>query len=270
MSSTPEDSPISQKLGCHKYSIDSCILIKANVEAVTSVIREYFELEVLSQCTLSDYIDAEKNSRREVEHQHQVSQSSPNKSFPPIRWAIPVWQFKGHQWTILRLSGTEEALAFSLSLLLKTKVITFEDCDNAHCKEFKVFGDECLLEHYLYGAECGEILPNYWDIIFEDDDADTFWCRNHHFKSAVRTVNETELRQAAISRKWDWDDRGFLDTCLRYFEAYIPLLEETPYHYHSEARTTFHRWDNNVVQLDLILMPSNWKYLDWTIPKQVI
>ncbi|BDM79194.1 hypothetical protein [Acaryochloris marina] len=270
MSSTPEDSPISQKLGCHKYSIDSCILIKANVEAVTSVIREYFELEVLSHCTLSDYIDAEKNSRREVEHQHQVSQSRPSKSFPPIRWAIPVWQFKGHQWAILRLSGAEEALAFALSLLLQTTVITFYDSDNVNYKAFRVFGNECLLEHYLYGAECGEIPPNYWDIIFEDYDADTFWYRDHHFKSVIRSVDETELRQAAISRKLDWDDRGFLDTCLRYFEAYIPLWEETPHHYHSEDRTTFHQWDNNVARLDLILMPSNWKYLDWTISKQVL
>ncbi|ABW30371.1 hypothetical protein [Acaryochloris marina] len=72
MSSTPEDSPISQKLGCYKYSIDSCILIKANVEAVTSVIREYFELEMLSHCTLSDYIDAEKGAWNAVERQRQV------------------------------------------------------------------------------------------------------------------------------------------------------------------------------------------------------
>ncbi|ABW30373.1 hypothetical protein AM1_5417 [Acaryochloris marina MBIC11017] len=122
----------------------------------------------------------------------------------------------------------------------------------------------------MYGAECGEIPPNYWDIIFEDYDADTFWYRVHHFKSVIRSVDETELRQAAISRKWDWDDRGFLDTCLRYFEAYIPLLEETPHHYRSEDRTTFHQWDNNIARLDLILMPSNWKYLDWTIPKQVL
>lgn len=234
------------------------------------MIREYFDLEVLPDCRLSGYVDAKKNAWTEVERQRQVRHSRPHKSFPPIWWPIPVWRFKGHQWTILWLSGTEEALAFTLSLLLKTTVITFHDSDHASYKEFKVFGDKCLLEHYLYGAECGEILTNYWDIIFEDYDADTFWYRDHHFKSAIRPVNKTEFRQAAMSRKLDWDDRGFLDTCLRYFAAYIPLLEETPYHYRSEDKSTFHLWDNSVNRLDLILMPSNWEYLDWTIPKRIL
>jgi hypothetical protein len=36
----------NQKLGCEKYSLDSCIIVKASVEEISEVIRQYFGLQV--------------------------------------------------------------------------------------------------------------------------------------------------------------------------------------------------------------------------------
>lgn len=262
--------PVTQKLGCHKYALDNCILVKASVEAVSTVVKQHFELEVQSHGKLADYIDAKNASWKEVERQRQVRNSRPNKSLPPVLWAIPFWRYLNHQWTILPLSGAEDSIAFAFASLLSTDTITFHDSDHASVSEFKVFHNNKFIEHYLFGYECGKLLEDYWDIsvnfeLFESRSEH----QEHHFKSLIRQATESEVRMALAARKNDKDDRGFLNACLKYHSAYIPQLEETPYHHHVEWNSDFQKWDSIVEQMDMIIVPSSWSYLDWKVPDRV-
>ncbi|MBW4657033.1 MAG: hypothetical protein KME15_00005 [Drouetiella hepatica Uher 2000/2452] len=227
-----EDCSVAQKLGCGKYALDNCILVKAPVEAVSTIVQQYFVLEVQSNCKIADYVDANKTSWAEVERQRQVRKSRPNKSLPPVLWAVPFWRYLNHQWTILPLSGREESIAFALALLLNTDTITFYDSSHASYNEFKVFRKDQLVEYYLFGFECGKDFKNDWDIKVEDSEFDAWNNYEHRFKSSIRQVTEAELRSAFLARKPDRDNRGFLDACLKHYRAYIPLQEETPRHYH--------------------------------------
>lgn len=256
------DIPVTQKLGCDRDSIDSCILIEASVESIATVFKQYFELEVRSNCKLADYINAREASWQEVERQGEVRKSRPKKSFPPVVWPVPLWQYCNHQWTILPLPGTEESIAFALSLLLNANTITFYDCNNASFKEFKVFGSDRPIEHYVFGFECGLIVKDYWDISIEDSEFSAWDTYEHYFKSSVRQVTESEIRLAVLSKKETKHDRGFLDRCLKYYKAYIPILEETPYHYYGKPELDLTQWDNIVERMDIIAMPSDWGYYD--------
>jgi hypothetical protein len=253
-----ENLSIAQKLGCDKYALDHCILVKASVEAVNTVIQQYFSLEVRSYCKITEYVDTHKASWQEIRRQQQVRNSRPNKSLPSILWAVPFWQYSDHQWTTLPLSGTEESIAFALALLLNTDVITFHDSDHASFNEFKVFRKDQLIEHYLFGFECGKDFRNDWDIKIEDFEYDPWGgSYEYRFKSSIRQVTEAELRAVFLARKEDRDGRGFLDACLKYYRAYIPLTEETPYHFHGERNSDFQKWDSIVERMDMILVPSN-------------
>jgi hypothetical protein len=263
---------IAHKLGCETHAIDNCILVKASVEAVSNIFKQYFELEVRSNCKLADYINMHNASWKEIERQREVSKSKPKKSFPPILWAVPIWRYCGHQWTIIPLSGREESIAFALSLLLNTQTIIFHDSSHASVKEFKIFYHDRLIEHYLFGFECGEIIPDRWDIKIEDCDFDPPWSNHQHFfKSSSRQVAELEIRSAVLAKKHDKYDRGFLDSCLKYYKAYIPLLEETPYDYRywDESNSDSQQWNALVEQMDIIVMPSDWSYFDRNVPTHV-
>ncbi|MBD2464931.1 hypothetical protein H6G89_28410 [Oscillatoria sp. FACHB-1407] len=61
----------------------------------------------------------------------------------------------------------------------------------------------------------------------------------------------------------------FVDTYLKYYSVYIPLLKETPYHYHGNWNTNYQDWDAIVEQMDMMLIPSNWEYVDRKVPKLV-
>lgn len=100
-----------------------------------------------ANCLISDYVDAREVSWIEVKRRRQIRQSKPQKSLPPVIWAVPFWQFLNHQWTILPLSADwRESIAFALALLLNTDAITFYDCNNASVKEFKLFRKDKLVE----------------------------------------------------------------------------------------------------------------------------
>lgn len=51
-----KDFSIAQKLGCEKYALDNCILVKAPVEDVNTIVRQYFALEMRSRCKIVDYV----------------------------------------------------------------------------------------------------------------------------------------------------------------------------------------------------------------------
>ncbi len=264
-----EDFSVTQKLGCDKYALDNCILVKAPVEAVNTVVQQYFALEVRSHCKIADYVEANKVSWKEVEQQRQFLKSRPSKSLPPVLWAVPFWRYLNHQWTILPLLGTEESIAFALALLLDTDTMTFHDSSRASYNEFKVFRKDQLVEHYLFGFECGKDFKNDWDIKIEDSEFDAWSNYEHRFRSSIRQVTDTELRSAFLARKHDRDNRGFLDWCLKYHKAYIPLQEETPYHYHGEWNSDFQKWDSVVERMDMMIVPSDWSYVDWKVPEQI-
>lgn len=264
-----EAIPIFQKLGCEKYSLDSCILVRESVEAVNTIIQQYFELEVQSHCSLVDYLDARKAAWIEVERQRQVRKFRNRKSLPPIIWAVPFWRYCNHQWVVLPLSGRDDSIAFALAVLLNTDAITFYDSPRASCNEFKLFRKDRLVEHYLFGFECGEDLKNDWDLKIEDSQFDEWNLYEHRFKSSIRQVTEVEIKSAVLSKKYNRDNRGFLDVCLKYYKAYIPLLEETPYHYHGESNSDFKKWNAVAERMDIMLMPSNWSHVDWNVPDRV-
>lgn len=265
-----ENISIAQKLGCDKYALDNCILVKESVESVNAIVREYFELQVRSNCKISDYIDSKSASWKEVNRQQEIRSKRPNKSLPPVVWAVPFWQYLNHSWTILPLSSTENSIAFAFASLLNTETITFHDSDHASVSEFKVFRNDQLIEDYLFGFECGEVTKEYWDINIENFEFYDNWLNHeHHFKSSVRLVKESAIRLAVLERRHDRDDRGFLDACLKFYNAYIPTLEETPYHYDDERNADFQKWDSMVERMNMMIIPSDWKYPDSKVPDRV-
>ncbi|MBE9117845.1 hypothetical protein IQ249_18250 [Lusitaniella coriacea LEGE 07157] len=245
--------------------------MKASVDAITAIFKQYFELEAQKNCKLEDYIRANEASWKEVERQRVVLKSRPKKSFSPILWAFPFWRYVNHQWTLLPFSGQEDSIAFVFALLLNTKVITFHDSSHVSWKEFKVFENDRLIEHYKFGFECWTVIEGDWDIYIEDFEFYPGWLNyEHYFKSSVRPVTESNIRLAVSARKNDLHDRGFLDRCLKHYNAYIPIREETPYHYHGEWNLNYQKWDSVVEQMSIALVPSNWRYFDRKVPQQVI
>lgn len=250
--------------------MDNCILVKASVEDVSTIIKEYFELEVRSNCKLAQYIEDRNAAWQEIERQRLIRKPRHKSS---IVWGFPFWRYLNHQWTIMPVSGTKDSIAFVLAALLDTNTITFHDDDNACFSEFKVFHSSKFIEHYLFGLECGKMLEEeYWDTIV-DFEHYPYWFsgQHHHFKSSIRQVTEAEIKLALEPRKHNRDDRGFLDACLKYHEAYIPIIEETPYHYHGERNLDFKSWDSTVERMDIILVSSNdWKNLAGNAPNRVL
>lgn len=262
-----ESLPIAQKVGCGKYALDNCILVKAPVESASAIIQEYFELKIQVNCKVADYIEADNSAWREVKRQREIRDLEPNKSLLPILWAVPFWQYFNHQWAVLPFLGTYDSIAFALALLLNTYVITFDDNQNASHNEFKVFHKDKLVENYVFGFECGEDFKNNWDIKIEELEFDDWYAYEHRFKSSIRRVTEAEVKSAVLSRKHDRDNRGFLDACLKYYEAYIPSSEETPDF--CKLNLDFQKIDSIIERMDVLFLPSNWKYLDRKVPNQV-
>ena len=66
-------------------------------------------------------------------------------------------------------------------------------------------------------------------------------------------------------------ERGFLDSCLKYHDAYLPTCDETPHFHHDlQNESIVQKWNNSVEQMDIV-MPSNyWSYYDRNVPQQVI
>jgi hypothetical protein len=73
---------------------------------------------------------------------------------------------------------------------------------------------------------------------------------------------------AVSSRKHDRDDRGFLDECLKYYDAYIPLPEEAPSPYNDAWNSDFQ--NSTVERMDIMFVPSNWRYFDRNVPKKIL
>jgi hypothetical protein len=153
---------------------------------------------------------------------------------------------------------------------LNTDAICFNESRHVVYREFKVFRQDRLIEKYLFGLECGEIITNDWDINLGNLVDNFYWsAHEHHFRSSIRTVDESEIRLAFLSRIENNDDRGFLDQCLKYYGAYMPLMEETPYHYEREDKLDSQQWDLCVERMDVAIGAYNWGYFDRNVPSRV-
>jgi hypothetical protein len=226
-----QDIKISQKRGCDKSAFANCLLIKSPIDHVSTIIGQYFDrLELYQCCKIRDYYNANHEFWQNQDCQRQIRKERPKKSLPPSLRPVPVWQYHNHEWTVLPISGQEDCVAFTLALLLGSEVITFYESKHASFNEFRVFSQDKLIEHYIFGFECGLEVQEDWDISIEVAEFSEWSIYEHRFRSSSRQVSEEELRAAFLSRKDERDDRGFLDACLRYYGAYIPVLEESPYY----------------------------------------
>lgn len=169
----------------------------------------------------------------------------------------------------------DDSIAFAFAALLNTDAICLKEFRHASCTEFKVFRGDRLVERYLFGADVriDDITKaNY----LNGDPYLTFECNEfnsctytHYFKSSIRLVTELEIKSAFLSRKEDRDNRGFLDRCLKYYGAYIPLIEETPIQYEREENLDFQQWKSCVKRMDIALGVYNWGYFDRNVPTRV-
>ncbi|MEP0872934.1 hypothetical protein NDA01_24255 [Trichocoleus desertorum AS-A10] len=112
----------------------------------------------------------------------------------------------------------------------------------------------------MFGFECGKDFKNDWNIQIEDSEFDDWSNYEHRFKSSIRQVTEAELRSAFLAKKHDKDNRGFLDACLKYYKAYIPLREETPAHYHGDGSSDFQKWDSVVERMEMMIVASDYSF----------
>jgi hypothetical protein len=272
-----ENITADRKLGCEKYSLDSCILVKASVDEISEVIRQYFGLQVRENCKLIDYINADLDSRQEEDRQQEILRSNPKKSLPLISYPFPFWRYLDRQWTILPFFEGDDSIAFAFASLLNTDAICFFESRHASHTEFKVFRKDWLVEHYLFGGDVDinhMAKINYLDcdsyLIFECIEFNKFnTCYTHCFKSSIRQITELEIKSAFLARKEDYDDRGFLAQCLKYYGAYIPLMEETPYHYERQENIDSQQWDSCVERMDIAIGVYNWGYFDRNVPTRV-
>jgi hypothetical protein len=264
-----QDIKIFQKRGCDKYAFKNCLLIKSSVAEVAAIIGQYFDrLELYQSCKIDDYRGAKKRFWQEQENQRQIRKERPKKSLPPLLCPVPFWQYYNHEWTVLPLSGKEDGIAFTLALLLDSEAITFHDSKHASFNEFRVFSGDRLIERYIFGSECGLKLDEDWDIVIKVAEFSEWSIYEHRFRSSVRQVSAAEIRAAFLSRKHERDNRGFFDACLKYYNAYIPVLEESPYH--DSDQNAVDLWlTSSIERMDMILMPSNWSYVDRAVPDRV-
>jgi hypothetical protein len=251
---------LSQKLGCDKDSIDSCILIKASVESVSSIFKDYFALNVHSNCNFQQYNNLQETCWDEVSQKKSV-----------IHEPYAIWRYSNHHWTIITLNSNDERLSFLLALLLETHVIAFNKSRKCEGNQYKVFYKDKVIEDYIFGSDYGGNFDSYYDInlIFKpyDNWDEMGW---HYFKSSVREIVENDLISALSSEENNKNPRGFLDKCLKYYKAYIPTFEETPDYFGSKNSLSFELWDQAVERMDVVIIPSNWMYSVGKVPSRVL
>lgn len=179
-----------------------------------------------------------------------------------------------HDWSVIFLNGNNEDLAFAFSALLNTDLITFCESDHVCFSQFKLFRNDRLVEHYEFGLECGKLLDDdYWDMIVEcEHDLFSFFeVEEHKFCSSIREITAEKIKFDVDIKRNCLYDRGFLDSCLKHHNAYLPIYEETLSRcYEPENDLIIQRWDSSVEQLDIVMRSNYWSYYDRNVPRQVI
>ncbi len=279
-----KDIPISEKRGCHKDSLN-LILVKDSVDSISRIFTDFFELQVYSNGNIKQYLQLEEDARSErIELQSMWSKAPIDKRKKiatklrdlVVLYPILVWRYYNHEWSILLISGDNDQIAFVLSTLLETDVITFWESKRVCFSEFKLFRKDELVEHYNFGLECGKLYEKYWDLIVEcESDPELFTgveAEEHKFCSSIRQIRKEEIKLAVDNKRKFLCDRGYLDTCLRYYDAYLPDYEETPLDYSISSLQNdldIQNLHNAIEQMDIIMMTNNWSYYDSKVPQQV-
>lgn len=258
--------------GCDREPL-SLILVKADVSSISKVFTEYFELDVYKNSHLKRYLQLEEDAyyaRIKLQSESKkslIKQSQKTSDFPTL-----VWRYHGHQWSIVFLMGKNDDIAFAFSTLLDTDVITFWDSKHCCCSEFKLFRSDMLVEHYRFGLESQAYYDDrdYWDLVVE---CETDWLQGleaHKFCSSLRTVTAQDIKLAVESKRALLHESGFLDTCLRYYDAYLPALENTPLNEQDARHDFVQTWQNSVEQMDIVMRSNYWAYYDRNVPQLVV
>lgn len=265
--------PIADKRGCDREPL-SLILVRSDVNSVSKVFTEYFELEVYKNSHLQQYLQLEKNAYRLHSELQQDSRKKSRKARHAntlIYFPTPVWRYHGHEWSIVYLRGENDDIAFAFSTLLETDVITFWDSKYCCCSEFKLFRGDRFIEHYRFGLESQAFCDNenYWDLIVE---CETDWqqeLEDHKFCSAIRQVEAEKIRQTVNSKRALLHEYGFLDGCLKYHNAYLPTYQDLPWENSEQNESGDRSWQNSVEQMNIVMKSNYWAYYDRDVPQLV-
>lgn len=279
-------SAIANKRGCDRDSFN-LILVKADVDSISKIFIEYFELKVYDRCSLKQYLELNDNAYREQDRLQSLfrekrrdKKRKKNKGKPrkiPINYPLPIWQYRNHNWSVVFLHGDNDSVAFAFSILLDTDVITFWESKYAVCSEYKLFRNDKLVEHYRFGSECGKLFNDrYWDLIIKCQDKTSLFpdldAEEHQFCSSIRKVTAENITRDLDTKRDLLRDRGFLDSCLKHHDAYIPTDGEMPWDYgdrNSPHDLTIEQWNNSVERLDIIMRSNYWSYYDRNVAQVI-
>ena len=265
-----KEIPISQKRG---FPINSCggILVKANMNSINTIFSKYFEFKIHSNCSEHKYVKlCNKFNNKQSRLSSIIRKASGNyrrkieKKLANLPHIFTIWKFYNHHYCILGFNGTCDDIAFAFSTLLDTDVLIYSEPKHDYCNELKLFRGDRLVEHYMFGSECGSIYNKYWDTVIN------YGAISHRFCSSIRQITEEEIKQFTSNPQNIGEDCTFLDSCVKYHDAYFPKEVETPevyLYYRKKAHLLNFR--NSVEQMSIIMIPHNWNYCDWKVPKRV-
>ena len=269
-----QDISIMHKRGFNINSID-CILVKADINTINSIFTEYFELKVFSNCHPRKYLKLYnkcKNKHLKLESILRIiSEKERDKiknRISNLLYPSPIWKFLNHNWSVLSFNGNQYDIAFAFSTLLNTDVVTYWIPKHDNCRELKLFRSNKLVEHYQFGSQCGQARDNYWDAVI--DLRARFRLESHRFCSSIRQVTAGEIKQAIEQTLGSSDNYGFLDDCVKYYDAYFPREDESPFNYiYPQSNSTMRKFQNNLERMDIVMLPYSWSYQDWKVPQEV-
>lgn len=271
-----QDIPIEHKRG---FGTDSecCILVKADVSSISKIFREYLSLKVLHNCRSRKFFRLyNQYNDRHLKLESILRQDIPvdyrNKLKKKIDNSLrlcPIWRFKNHSWSIIGFKGNQYDIAYACSTLLNTDVLTYWMPKHDDCSELKLFRGDRLVEHYQFGSQCGEPCDNYWDVIV-DLYPNTGW-ESHRFSSLIRQVTKVEIEQTVKYSRDSAYDSGFLNECVTFHDAYFSTEQETPYCYiYPRSNAQMSRFTGALEQMDVVMLPNNWNYHDWKVPRKIV
>ena len=253
---------------CNRFAI---VLVEAPVELVLQTLAENFRIRhqtVLIQEPTRFII------RRELTDEFRARRDS--NLFPPELndRAGYVWQYLGHPWTVVGVWAGEE-MAFTLALLLETRTLIVEHSGVVDRTTLKVFHEDLWIEHYRFGDDEDELGGKFHDRKGQADEWDVetvygvcnedspVYSTRHLFKSAIRKISESEI--VSILASEPSDEFEFLNTTLKFYDAYLPDSLETPFR---PSRFGFESWRERLLfsQIHAVVFPDDQAYWDSLIP----
>ena len=196
-------------------------------------------------------------------------QKKAEKKLSNLPYIFVTWKFYNHRYCILGFNGTCDDIAYAFATLLNTDVFIYDAPKHDHCNELRLFRSDKLAEHYMFGCDCGKANSDYWDITINCNDRNRKLI-SHRFCSSLRQISEEEIHKFVAQEKTG-EDYIFLDSCVKYYDAYFPDEEETPDVYlYYRKKSHLINFRNSIEQMNIIIIPANWNYRDWGVPQKVV